>query len=119
MCACVAHVSLHAHRGQRTTFETEFFPFTMWLLRTEFKSSDLVTSKCLFPLSHLAGPGSLLFDALLPVSLGLTKGLENHSSTSTVSLCRGQHVLSSVPFIRMLVPGKKGGGKGVEVGLRS
>lgn len=75
--------------------------------------------KCLSPLSYLAGPGSLLFDALLPVSLGLTKGLENRSSTSTVSLCRGQHVLSSVPFIRMLVPGKKGGGKGVEVGLRS
>lgn len=117
-CACVAHVSLHVCRGQRTTFEIGFFPFTMWLLRTEFRSSDLVASKCLYPLSHLAGPGSLLFDTLLLVSLGLTKGLEKHSSISTVSLYREQHVLSSVPFIRMLVPRKKGGGiEGVEVGL--
>lgn len=51
-----------------------FFLLTMWLPRTEFRSLGLVISKCLDPLSHLAGLSSLLFDAL--VSFGLTKRLE-------------------------------------------
>lgn len=73
---------------------------------------DLMARKHLHLLGPLAGPGSSLFDALLLVSPGVDKRLENHSSTSNVSLCRGQNVPSSqgysVSFMRMLVPEKKG-----------
>lgn len=74
--------------------------------------------------SHLSDPGSLFFDALLLVSPGPTKGLDNHSSTSTNSLCRGQKCPKFTGVLGVLYqdagPRKEGKGKrGGEVGLGS
>lgn len=41
---CVYHVLTHTHGGQRTVWESQSFPSTMWVPGTKFRASGLAAS---------------------------------------------------------------------------